>query len=240
MHIAILEDDQDQAHLMQKWLEAAGHSCVHYGAGKTLIEALTHIHFDLLVLDKQLPDISGDEVLVWVRQNISWHIPIIFVTVYNTEEEIVKTLELGADDYVTKSVNSTELRAQLRARVSALGRRVDRMLADKIFYFGHIQFNATNRNVTLDDDEVELTPKEFDLALFLFQHAGRLLSREDILEQVWGRTAKIHTRTVDTHISRIRSRLRLGKDIGWSLKAVYHYGYRMESNEDAINHSVVV
>ena len=94
MHIAVLEDDPAQAELLQSWLTAAGHQCTLFGLGNNLVSALPAAHFDLLILDWNLPDISGTEVLEWARDNMDWHIPVIFITCRDTEQDIVKALDV--------------------------------------------------------------------------------------------------------------------------------------------------
>ena len=236
MRIALLEDDRELARLFQLWLEAADHSCTLFPTGQSFIKAATHDSFDLLLLDWMLPDINGDEVLKWVRSHIDWHIPVIFVTVRDEEKDIVYALENGADDYLVKPVKTLEL----QARIMAVCRRSKINPAEKeILQIGGYTLNSSDRKLSRNGVPIKLTNKEFELAAFLFRNAGRLLSRNHILDSVWGRGPGLNTRTVDTHASRIRNKLDLSGKFGLALKAVYHYGYRLE-NPSADNNSMDV
>lgn len=228
MRIALLEDDPQQSELVSLWLSAVGHHCQTYDSGKLFIKNVSHDSFDLLVLDWNLPDIDGDEVLHWIRQHVDWRIPVLFVTARDSEADIVHALEQGADDYMIKPIR----RAELIARVSALGRRVhgngkERETIDT----GDLTLDLVRRSISRDGQAIELTGKEFELALFLVKHTGRILSRGHILESVWGRSPDLNTRTVDTHISRIRKKLDLNPERGWRLSAIYQHGYRLERIE---------
>lgn len=181
--------------------------------------------FDLLIIDWELPDVSGVDVLVWVRKHVDWLIPILFATSRNNESDLVTALDAGADDYLSKPIKQKEL----LARINALGRRrQDQSKDQKVFNFGIFQVNEECHVIKRLDESVELTLKEYELALFLFRNAGRLVSRSHILESVWGRNPDINTRTVDTHVSRIRQKLGLNVQNGWRLATVYQHGYRLD------------
>lgn len=226
MRIALLEDDKETGKLIQLWLKEAGHACEHYSTGESFIKSVSRDSFDMLLLDWMLPDINGDEILKWVRDHIDWHIPVIFVTVRDEEKNIVYALESGADDYLVKPIKMLEL----QARIMAVSRRLKSDSAEKdILQVGNFTINSKDRSFARDGAPIKLRNKEFDLAAFLFRNAGRLLSRNHILESVWGRGPGLNTRTVDTHVSRIRNKLDLTGKHGPILKAVYHYGYRLEN-----------
>lgn len=224
MRIALLEDDEDQSRLIELWLTEAGHTVHGCTNGADFQRSVRNSSFDLLIIDWLLPDTSGIEVLDWVREYVDRQVPVLFVTVRDSEEDIVRALSHGADDYMIKPVR----RMELLARISALGRRTQPQPELHDLMFGVYHLNVTERTVNYQDAEVQLTPKEFELALFLFRNAGRLLSRGHILESVWGRRPDLNTRTVDTHISRLRRKLNLEPENGCRLTAVYHHGYRLE------------
>lgn len=235
VRIALLEDDAQQAKLVSLWLEAAGHACQHFESGKLFIKNVSHDSFDLLLLDWNLPDIDGDEVLSWVRQRVDWHIPVLFVTSRDSEEDIVHVLERGADDYMVKPIR----RGELLARVAALARRSQGTGKEKEkIETGDLTLDLVHRSILRGGEPIELTGKEFDLALFLVKHIGRILSRGHILESVWGRSPDINTRTVDTHVSRIRKKLDLNPERGWRLSAIYQHGYRLERIDHGTGESV--
>jgi DNA-binding response OmpR family regulator len=224
MRIAILEDDPALAERLVAVLEPAGHICHHYSTGKSLIAQLKRETFDLLVLDWNLPDITGVEVLVWAREHLEGRTPVLFVTSRGEESDIVQALDKGADDYVIKPVQAGEL----LARVNALIRRSFPARTQDIEQFDDHIFNVKATSVTVHGEEIVLTPKEFGLALLLFQNIDRALSRAYVLEKVWGRNPDLLTRTLDAHISRIRVKLNLRPDAGYRLLPVYSYGYRLE------------
>ena len=221
MRIALLEDDPSQVDLLQKWLQQEGFKCYPFASGETLLRALGRDTFDLLLIDWELPGLSGIDVVTRVRERLDWHIPILFVTARDSEEDIVTALEAGADDYMIKPVRRMELLARLRA----VQRRVG---ADQATEFAPYRFDRGGRTIGYGDQAVQLTVKEYELAEFLFRHAGQLLSRGHILESVWGQRPDLNTRTVDTHVSLVRNKLDIGPHRGWRLTTVYRHGYRLE------------
>ncbi len=225
MRIALLEDEQDQADLVSTWLKAAGHSCHVYTLGKDLVREAQRETFDLFLLDWGVPGMSGAEVLVWIRANIADPVPVLFVTARQREEDIVHALSSGADDYMVKPLSKLEL----LARINALARRTRASPpGEEVLECGRLTVDCRNRQVKLDGGEVAMTQKDYELAVFLLRNVGRLLSRGHILEAVWGQSAEINTRTVDTHVSRIRGKLQLNPEHGWRLSAIYQHGYRLE------------
>ena len=226
MRIALLEDDKDQAALVNLWLEGAGHEVKIFPTSREFQKAVARDSFDLLVLDWILPDINGDEVLKWVRETVDWPIPVLFMTQRDAEEDVVHILELGADDYMAKPVSQ----AVLIARINALGRRArPREDDDQSTDYGAYHLDPKTHTISVNGEAIELTSREFDLAWFLFRNSGRVLSRGHILEAVWGSSPDLNTRTVDTHISRLRKKLNISEENGWRLKAIYQHGYRLES-----------
>jgi len=223
--IGILEDDLDQSALLQVWLEDAGFKTRAFESGPEFIRAIQNEGFDLMMLDWNLPEMSGLEVLEWIRHNVREPVPVLFLTTRGEEEHIVAALEAGADDYVTKPARQQELLARIRslARRSGLA-EPDR---DSIEIDGyHLDRKAIS--ISMDGVEVQLTRREFELAWMLFDNLDKILSREYLLRNIWNVSAAVQSRTVDTHISRVRSKLNLRPENGWRLSSVYHYGYRLE------------
>jgi DNA-binding response OmpR family regulator len=227
MRIGILEDDLAQQELYRLWFGTAQHTCRSYGTARSFLEALPGEAFDLLIIDWTLPDSSGEVALRWIRENLGWSLPVIFVTARDSELDIANALRAGADDYVVKPARFLEL----LARVDALGRRVK---PPAVVHFGAYDINKDLRQIRVHGKEVELTQKEFELACYLFRHPGKLLSRVALLEKLWGLNADVDTRTVDTHISRIRRKLGISPENGWNVIPVYGYGYRIERVEAAV------
>jgi two-component system, OmpR family, response regulator RegX3 len=225
MRIALLEDDPAQSDIVRLWLSGAGHICHSFDRSREFMRVLARDSFDLLVLDWELPDLNGDEVLAWARANGHESVPVLFTTARNEEQDIVAALKAGADDYLAKPLRKEEL----LARISALSRRSRGRVSPRAgFCVGEFEIDPDRRLVLRDGQTIGLTQKDFDLAAFLFRNVGNLVSRGHILETVWGRSPDLNTRTVDTHISRLRTKLGLVPERGWRLSAIYQHGYRLE------------
>lgn len=225
MRVALLEDDHDQAVLFIEWLKSAGHTCEHFEGGKPFVRNIKHDSFDALILDWMVPDMNGFEVLRWVRENFDWPIPVLFVTAKDEEDDIVRALEEGADDYIVKPAKQRELLARLSAVVRRAATVDD---TQSVIELEPFVIDLANHQIHRAGERIEVTQKEYDLIVFLFRNVGRVLSRAHILESVWGRNPDINTRTVDTHVSRIRSKLALAPETGWKLSSIYQHGYRLE------------
>jgi DNA-binding response OmpR family regulator len=224
VRIAILEDDPDQLALLRRWITDAGHDVHAYLSGREAMKMAGRESFDLFMLDWQVPDISGAEVLMWLRANVSKSAPVLFVTVRDSEQDIVFALEHGADDYMVKPVR----RQELLARVHALLRRAYPTEEQKQLAFPPFEIDTERSEVRKDGVKIDLTPKEFELTLALFRNIGRLLSRGHLQETVWGRSGDLATRTVDTHVSQVRKKLDLRPESGYRVVPIYNYGYRLE------------
>jgi DNA-binding response OmpR family regulator len=137
----------------------------------------------------------------------------------------VTVLQYGADDYLVKPLRKLEL----LARIDAVVRRTRPAGgSDEAAEFGEFHVDAARRSITRRGEAIDLTQKDFDLAVFLFRNQGRLLSRNHLFEAVWGKSTEINSRTIDTHVSRLRTRLGLAPENGWRLASVYQHGYRLE------------
>ena len=225
MRIALLEDDVAVGLAMQQWLEAAGHIVHNFTSGKTIVREAARESFDMFLLDWHVPDLSGEEVLRWLREKQLSTAPVLFATSRDSEEDIVAALQAGADDYMVKPVR----RLELLARVEALLRRTQTKQAEiEPLLIGPYRINLVDRVVSLDGEPIEMTDKEYELTVFLFRNIGRLTSRGHISESVWGRSSDVQSRTVDTHVSRLRKKLELGPAHGVRLTPVYNFGYRLE------------
>lgn len=225
MHIALLEDEREQARNIQVLLTDHGYGCDVYHAGQAFLSGVTHKSYDLLILDWQVPDIDGIEVLQTVRRQLDWPIPVLFLTQRDSEEDIVTALDAGADDYLPKPARPSELIARIRA----LARRSNPDSEKETLNFGPFHIDTQTRAISLRDEVLVLTDKDFDLAVYLFRNQGRLLTRDLLLERVWGVSREINTRTVDTHMSRLRRRLGIKPENGYRIKTIYQRGYRLEA-----------
>jgi DNA-binding response OmpR family regulator len=229
MRIAALDDEVSQLELIRHTMNGIDHECHVYTEGKALLRDLRLQSFDLLILDWTLPDISGPSVVKWVREELASRIPILFVTNRRDEADMVAGLTAGADDFMVKPIRVPEL----EARVRALLRRAYPSQHEVELHFGPYHFFPQSRTLQVDGQTVELKHREYELALFLFQNLGRLLSREHLREAVWGRGPEEPSRSLDTHISRLRTKLSLRPANGFLLSAVYGLGYRLETVEVA-------
>lgn len=225
VRLALLEDDPEQAAALRNWLLEAGHDVHVYGFSRDLMRESGRESFDLLLLDWMLPDMDGDELLRKLRQQRGSDVPVIFVTSRDSEEDIVAVLAAGADDYMVKPVRRFELLSRIDAVIRRSGARSQ---AAETLERPPFRFVVATRQLFRQDEAIVLTEREFELALFLFRNIGRLVSRGHLLEAVWGKSAEIATRTIDTHVSRVRSKLNLRPELGFRLSSVYNYGYRLE------------
>ena len=224
--IAVLEDDPSQAKLLQHWIAGNGQICHLFERGNDILRTVLRDTFDLVVLDWQVPDLNGEEVLRAIRKSVKEPLPVLFTTGRNREEDIVHALKAGADDYLVKPLR----RLEFLARVEALLRRgrARSAEADAPLEIGAFRIDSQGRTLEKDGQPIDLTQKEFEVASLLFRNVGRLLSRAYLLDSVWGISAEVSTRTVDTHVSQLRNKLGLRAEEGWRLSAVYQHGYRLE------------
>ena len=213
MKIAVLEQDRSQADLICQVLSAAGHSCQSFDSAKELLRRDRH------------PGDLGAEVLRRAKEKLAPNAPVIFLVGSNAEDDIIEGVTAGADDYLVKPLR----RGELVARVSALLRRAypSQNSAEQL-QFGPYVFETRPGRLLKDGSVIDVTQKEFSLALLFFRNIGRPLSRAYIHESVWVRDTDVPSRTMDTHVSRVRNKLHLRPENGFRLVPVYSYGYRLE------------
>jgi len=207
-----------------------GHECHPYTEGRILLQALRRQTFDLLILDWGLPDIRGIDVVKTVRNDLKSRLPILFVNAERDDPEVVEGLNAGADDFMANPDHAKEL----EARVNALLRRSYPAQHEVELVFGDYHFFPPSRVLKVKGVQVDLKNREYELALFLFQNMGRLLSREHLHEAVWGLGVEALSRSLDTHVSRLRTKLALRPSSGFLLLAIYGMGYRLETVEPNI------
>jgi DNA-binding response OmpR family regulator len=224
VNIAIVEDDLLQRTALRNWLESAGHHCDSFNSGIDFTRKRRRGDYEFLLFDWGLPGMSGIELLTWLRSQLQDNTPVIFITTRDAEEDIVQALNKGADDYLIKPARGQEL----LARIDALARRIPSSAQSANQQYGNILITPHESAIQLNGEQVALTQKEYVLACYLLQHIGQLISRDELMAGVWGRNHRIHTRTIDTHISRLRKKLQLTPDNDWRLSAIYQYGYRLD------------
>ncbi|MHC1749645.1 MAG: response regulator transcription factor [Cellulosilyticaceae bacterium] len=211
--ILVVEDEDAINELIKRNLKLVGHKCYSAMDGRAALEMVNNNTFDLIVLDIMLPELDGFQVLEQIKG-----IPTILVTARRSVEDRVKGLVMGADDYLTKPFEMLEL----LARVEAILRRTKK--DEETFTMDNVKVEFGSRKLFLDEQMVECTPKEFELLEVLIKNRNIALSREKILELVWGYEYVGETRTVDVHIQKLRKKLGLEKRI----VTVYKLGYRLE------------
>jgi DNA-binding response OmpR family regulator len=222
--VLVVEDERDIRDLILLHLGREGFRCRTAATGTEALQAVRSARPDLVVLDLMLPELGGLEVCRRLRSDpASAALPIIMLTAKADEVDRVVGLEMGADDYVVKPFSPKEL----VARVRAVLRRSHRSVAPRALTAGRLSLDPAQHEVTLDGRPVALTPKEFELLQVLMDAAGRALSREYLLERVWGyaRAHEIESRTVDVHVRRLRAKLGVE---GGRIVTVKTVGYRFQ------------
>jgi DNA-binding response OmpR family regulator len=225
VHILVVEDDPSIALSLTESLGESGFTVEHVSTGRDAIDRARQAELDLVLLDLGLPDIDGYDVCRDIRSHST--VPIIVITARGEELDRVLGLELGADDYVVKPFGFRELVARIRAvtRRAAAGHvDVRENAVDEMLVVGPLQVDRRTHRVTLNGDEVSLTPKEFDLLAMLAEDRGAAHTRTDIVERVWDANWFGPPKTIDAHVAGIRKKL---GDPRW-VQAVRGVGFRLE------------
>jgi len=233
LQIGLVEDEPIQAKIIVRMIENAGMDCLHYATELDFRRRMGPEAIDLLLLDWNLPGVSGLDLLRELRQT-NGTLPVIFLTGNDQESDIVTGLQAGADDYIVKPARAAELVARIRAALRRAAPATGTHIIEDADPFG---FDLERRRLTLRGEVVELTDREFDLLVFLFQRRGKVVSRETLLSQVWRVGPNVATRSIDTYVSRLRKRLGLQGDSEWRLEGIYQHGYRLvrSSQDDALD-----
>lgn len=218
MKILVVEDDESISNLIRINLVAEGYKCICALDGKTGADYIEKDYFDLILLDIMLPEVNGYELLEYIRPIGT---PVIFLTAKNEVDDRIRGLKLGADDYITKPFQVGELLARVEALFRRYGKTNNRIT------FADVEIDMDSRTVRKDGKSVDLTIKEFDLLVELIQNKNVALYRERLYEKVWGEPYVGDTRTLDSHIQRLRRKLDWDKYI----KTVFRIGYRLEDGE---------
>ena len=220
--IYIVEDDKNISEIESYALKNSGYLVDTFENAKTFWSRVQDRKPDLVLLDVMLPDSDGIEVLKKMRRNPDTRrVPVIMVTAKSSEIDKVKGLDNGADDYITKPFGIMEL----ISRVKAIRRRINQDEEEKQLVFQNITLDCEKRQVALDGENCELTYKEFELLKLFLQNAGIVMTRETIMEKVWGIDFEGESRTLDMHIKTLRQKL---GDAGKHIKTVRNVGYRIE------------
>jgi DNA-binding response OmpR family regulator len=226
MRLSLIEDDLEQRDHLMELLRAAGHTVDAVASGEEFQRHFLNDTFDVVLIDWNLPGKSGLTLLKWIRNEQQSNVPAMMVTVRSAADDIVAAFHAGVDDFLSKPIDETIL----LARISALCRRsYSNYEPASIVSFGKYEFDVPHERARIDLREIALTHKEFHLALALFSNLGRPLSRRYLLDHVWQRDLDHATRTLDAHISALRTKLGLTPESGFSLVPIYSYGYRLDT-----------
>lgn len=224
-HILMVDDEPKMRDLVKLYLEREGYKVTEAADGEQALNLLPGANYDLVILDVMMPKIDGLTVCREIRKN--HEIPVIMLTARGEEIDRVLGFELGADDYVVKPFSPRELVARVKALLRRTGARAADNAGSNLRYQG-LNINVDAREVEVEGHRVNLTPKEFELLAFLARNAGRVFSREQLLEHVWGYDFYGDLRTVDTHVKKIREKIsRYGQAASYVV-TVWGVGYKFE------------
>jgi two-component system, OmpR family, response regulator RegX3 len=221
--IALVEDEPTQRLMIQTMLESTGFEVRAFADTLALRRDSTHRDVDLILLDWELPNESGLELMRSLRESGQSKKPVIFLTAHPDEQRVVAALDQGADDYILKPPKA----AELSARINAVLRRVGGEQATASQDVSPYVLDHTACVLRINEQAVALTQREFELAAHLFRHSGETVSRDSLMIAVWNTSPNVVTRSIDTFISRLRKKLLLDGTHGWKLEALYQRGYRL-------------
>ena len=222
--ICILEDDDNIREIENFALKNCGFVTEPAATAKEFWEIMEHKIPQLILLDLMLPDEDGISILTKLKNNSAWKkVPVILVTAKTSEMDKVKGLDTGADDYISKPFGVLEL----ISRVKAVLRRSDSSGDDTVITNGSIELNVEKHVVSYDGKNIELTYKEFELLRVLMKNAGNVMTREILMDRVWGTSYEGESRTLDMHIKTLRKKL--GEEGGKLIKTVRNVGYKFQS-----------
>lgn len=224
-NILIVEDEASIAEVVSLYLKRAGYDVQIASDGKQGMNAFERLNPDFVILDLMLPEVDGLSLTRWIRDRSN--VPIIMLTARREEIDRIAGLEMGADDYVVKPFSPQELVSRVRAVMRRLGREqtdhVERALS-----FDGLSIDSASRVVEVQEKEVELTAKEFDMLYLLAQHPRQVFTRDQLLDRVWGGAQYIDPGTVTVHVRRLREKIELDPSHPTRLLTVWGVGYKFE------------
>ena len=217
-NILVVEDEIAIAELIELNLKKAGYNCEYVLDGAKAAMKLEEQKYDLVLLDIMLPEINGYELLEYIKPTKT---PVIFISAKETVEDRVKGIKMGADDYIVKPFDISEVLARAEMVLRRYGK------GSNLLKFKNIEVNQDTMEVRKAGEKIMLTPKEYELLVFLIQNKNNLLFREDLFEQVWETEYVGNSRTLDLHIQRLRKKLDLKNEI----KTVFKMGYKLTASK---------
>src|SRR5262245_47523450 len=225
-HILVVEDVASIAEVVSLYLKGAGHSVQIASDGKQAINLFQKQEPDFVILDLMLPQMDGLSLTRWLRDRSN--VPIIMLTARREEIDRITGLELGADDYVVKPFSPQELVSRVRAVMRRLGREQGEAESERSLSFDGIVIDPLSRVVTVKDNAVDLTAKEFDMLYLLARHPKQVFTREQLLDRIWGGAAYIDPGTVTVHVRRLREKIEDDPSKPTRLLTVWGVGYKFE------------
>jgi two-component system, OmpR family, response regulator RegX3 len=225
--VLIVEDEESFADPLAFLLRKEGFTAAVAVTGQQALDEFDRNGADIVLLDLMLPGMSGTDVCKALRQRSA--VPVIMVTARDSEIDKVVGLELGADDYVTKPYSARELIARVRAVLRRGGEAADGELLPQVLAAGPVRMDVERHVVTVDGEEVALPLKEFDLLEYLLRNVGRVLTRGQLIDRVWGADYVGDTKTLDVHVKRLRSKIEPDPSAPRHLVTVRGLGYKFES-----------
>jgi len=219
--ILLVEDDDRIRSIIKEYFTAKSEGrfeVIEASTGEEGMELIEKENFDIVLLDVMLPGIDGFTLCRRIRK--SKDVPILFITAKTSEEDRLYGYEIGCDDYICKPFSF----AELYAKVNALLKRVNKKNREQIIICGSISLNAVSLILKVNGEEIELPPKEFEILLYLMKHKGWVVSRETLLDRIWGESAYVEARVVDNHVKNLRKAL---GEAGAQIKTVVSKGYKL-------------
>jgi DNA-binding response OmpR family regulator len=229
--VLLVEDEKSIADGIIYNLKNEGLKVTHVDEGKIALDIFDEEHFDLLILDIMLPEVSGLEICQSIRK--SSNVPIIMLTAKDDENDKIRGLEMGADDYITKPFSVKELISRIKAvlrrtKNSELLNGLDEDInSTKEINIGNIAMNPLRYEAKIDDEIIELRPREFELLYYLCENAGNIISRDKLFSKVWGYSFAGNSKTLDVHIQRIRERIEVNPKSPKRLITIRGVGYKL-------------
>ncbi len=226
--VLIADDNRQIASILEEYLKKEGHTPHTAGDGQEALELFAKLSPDVVLLDVMMPKVDGFAVCREIRKTSS--VPIIMITARGEDFERIMGLDIGADDYIVKPFSPAEVMARVRALLRRLSRGDTGQ--KQTLTLGNLSLNLTDYTALIGGDEVPLTKKELEILWTLASHTNKVFSRDNLLESLWGYDYFGDSRTVDSHIKRLRAKLEPFHPSGWEIKTIWGVGYKCEVKVD--------
>lgn len=225
-NILICDDEKDIVSALKIYLSADGYQIYEAYTGKEALELMRRVDIHLILMDIMMPEMDGISAMVKIRENSN--VPVILLTAKSEDNDKVLGLMVGADDYITKPFNPVEVQARVKSQLRRYMQLGGGSVARQSYVIGGIELNDSTKQVTLDGEEVSLTPTEYDILKFLMQHPGEVYSPKQIYQRVWEDAPYGSENTVAVHIRHLREKLEYDPAEPRYLKVVWGQGYKIE------------